>query len=163
MWYQQSATKSVELGLKGRYHMETTVNNGVALLSLEAKRDSEIREKPTRRRFTMEEKRRIVSAADACSPGTLGALLRQEGIYSSHLAAWRKERDRGNFDAESLRVRSSRITADQALSRRNEELERENRKLHRRIKRAELILDIQKKAAGLLGIELESPGYNEND
>lgn len=143
--------------------METTVNNGVALLSLEAKRDSEIREKPTRRRFTMEEKRRIVSAADACSPGTLGALLRQEGIYSSHLAAWRKERDRGNFDAESLRVRSSRITADQALSRRNEELERENRKLHRRIKRAELILDIQKKAAGLLGIELESPGYNEND
>lgn len=142
--------------------MGTTASNGVASRPLETKHDSEIREKPTRRRFTVEEKRRIVSAADACAPGTLGTLLRHEGIYSSHLAAWRKERDRGNFDAES-RVRSSRKAEDQALIRRNEELERENRKLHRRLKRAELILDIQKKAAGLLGIELESPGYNEND
>jgi len=144
--------------------MDTNAVNGlVASRPLEAKHDSEIREKPTRRRFTIEEKRRIVAAADACTQGTLGALLRHEGIYSSHLAAWRKERDRGKFDAESIRARSTRKAEDEALRRRNGELERENRKLNRRLERAELILDIQKKAAGLLGIELKSPDHSDYD
>lgn len=143
--------------------MEATAVNGVASRSARSTRGSEISERPTRRRFSVEEKRRILNAADACAPGTLGALLRREGIYSSLLAAWRAQRDRGDFDAGVLRKRASRKSQDQALQRRNAELERENRKLNRRLQRAELILDIQKKAAGLLGIELKSPEIDEID
>jgi len=143
--------------------METTAVNGVASRSARSTRGSEISERPKRRRFSVEEKGRILAAADACAPGTLGALLRREGIYSSLLAAWRTQRDRGDLDASVLRKRASRKSEDQALQRRNAELERENRKLNRRLQRAELILDIQKKAAGLMGIELQSPEIDEND
>jgi len=143
--------------------METAAVNGVASRSARSTRGSEISERPKRRRFSAEEKRRILNAADACAPGTLGALLRHEGIYSSLLAAWRAQRNRGDFDAGVLRKRASRKSEDQALQRRNAELEREIRKLNRRLQRAELILDIQKKAAGLLGIELKSPEIDEND
>lgn len=143
--------------------METTAVNGVALRSAKLTRGTEISERPKRRRFSVEEKRRILGAADACAPGTLGALLRREGIYSSLLAAWRAQRDCGDLDAGVLRKRASRKSEGQALQRRNAELERENRKLNRRLQRAELILDIQKKAAGLMGIELQSPEINEND
>ncbi len=143
--------------------METTAVNGVRSRSPSVARELEMAARPTRRRFSVEEKRRILSAADACAPGTLGALLRREGIYSSLLAAWRVQRDRGDLDAAVLRKRSSRKSEGQALQRRNADLERENRKLNRRLQRAELILDIQKKAAGLLGIELKGPESDEND
>jgi transposase-like protein len=143
--------------------METTAVNGVASRSAQSTRGSEISERPKRRRFSVEDKRRILNAADACALGTLGALLRREGIYSSLLAAWRAQRDRGDLDAGVLRRRASRKSEDQALLRRNAELERDIRKLNRRLQRAELILDIQKKAAGLMGIELQSPEIDEND
>ena len=119
-------------------------------------RDREVPEKPTRRRFTAEEKLRILRDAEACEPGTVGAVLRREGIYSSHLSAWRQARDRGDLDPGSLRKRARRKVDDQASQRRIAELERENRKLTGRLERAELILEIQKKAAGLFR-ELESP------
>lgn len=135
-----------------------TKPNGVA----SARRNREVAEKPTRRRFTIEEKLRILREADTCAPGTLGALLRREGIYSSHLAAWRQARDRGDFDPVSLRKRTKRKAEDQASQRRIAELERENRKLTRRLERAELILDIQKKAQGLFR-ELESPEKAESE
>jgi transposase-like protein len=89
-------------------------------------------------------------------------LLRREGVYSSLLSNWRKQRDQGDLDSATVRQRSKQKISDQALQRRNTELEIENRKLNRRLARAELILDIQKKAAGLLGIELKSPDANEN-
>jgi transposase-like protein len=143
--------------------METPTVNGQVSRSSKASRKLEIIERPKRRRFPIAEKRRIVAAADACAPGTLGALLRREGIYSSLLATWRKQRDRGQFDAAALRQRSTQKNDAQALQRRNAQLEVENRKLNRRLQRAELILEIQKKAAGLLGIELKGPDANEND
>jgi len=90
-------------------------------------------------------------------------VLRREGIYSSHLAAWRQARDRGDFDPGSQRKRAKRKVDDQAAQRRIAELERENRKLQRRLKRAELILEIQKKAAGLLRMELQSPEKIESE
>ncbi|MGH7836261.1 MAG: hypothetical protein ACREQC_00395 [Candidatus Binataceae bacterium] len=68
--------------------METTAVNGVASRSPSARRNSEVPERPKRRRFSREEKLRILEAAGACEPGTVGALLRREGIYSSLLAAW---------------------------------------------------------------------------
>ncbi len=143
--------------------METTAVNGAASRSPRSVPSSEIPERSKRRRFSLEEKRRILDAADACAPGTLGGLLRREGIYSSLLAAWRAQRERGDLDAGVLRKRASSKNAEQALQRRNAALERENRKLNRRLQRAELILDIQKKAAGLMGIELKSPEIDEND
>jgi transposase len=143
--------------------METSTVNGLASRSPTTAKTSEVPERPKRRRFSVAEKRRIVTAADVCVPGTLGALLRREGIYSSLLASWRQQRNAGDFDPVALRQRSSQKSEGQALQRRNAELEVENRKLHRRLQRAELILDIQKHAAGLLGIELKGPDANEND
>ena len=142
--------------------METTPVNGRASRSSKDEPSSEVLDRPKRRRFSIAEKRRIVAAADSCAPGTLGALLRREGIYSSLLSNWRKQRDQGDLDSATVRQRSKQKISDQALQRRNTELEIENRKLNRRLARAELILDIQKKAAGLLGIELKSPDANEN-
>jgi transposase len=143
-------------------HLETKPSNGVALGKPPRSRDREVPEKPKRRRFTTEEKLRILHDADACAPGTLGAVLRREGIYSSHLAAWRQARDRGDLDPVSLRKRAKRKVDDQASQRRIAELERENRRLKRRLERAEVILEIQKKAQGLFR-ELESPENTESE
>jgi transposase len=126
-------------------HLETKSDSGVAQAKSARLKGREVPEKPQRRRFTIEEKLRVLSEADACAPGGVSALLRRAGIYSSHLAAWRQARDRGDFDAGSLRKRTRLKAADQASQRRIAELERENRKLTRRLERAELILEIQKK------------------
>ena len=89
-------------------------------------------------------------------------VLRREGIYSSHLTAWRQARDRGDLDPGSLRKRAKRKVDDQASQRRIAELEREIRRLNRRLERAEVILEIQKKAQGLFR-ELESPENIESE
>ena len=91
----------------------------------------------------------------------MGAFLRREGIYSSQLYAWRKQRDQGDLDPGEVRQRVRvRAQADKAAQR-IKELERETRKLKRQLARAQLISEIQKKFAGLLGIDLESPETNE--
>ncbi len=119
-------------------------------------------ERPQRRRFSTAEKLRIVQAADACQPGALGAFLRREGIYSSQLYAWRKQRNLGELDPGAARSRAKAKVQAEAAARHAAELERENRKLRRKLARAELISEIQKKFAGLLGIDLESPETNES-
>jgi transposase len=119
-------------------------------------------QKPQRRRFSAADKLRIVREADALSAGTIGAFLRREAIYSSQLYAWRKQRDQGELDPGAVRQRAkAKIQADKAAQR-IKELERETRKLRRQLARAELISEIQKKFAGLLGIDLESPETNES-
>jgi len=97
--------------------------------------------RPARRRFTAEYKLRILQAADRCAAGELGALLRREGLYSSHLTNWRKQRETGQLAALAPKKRG-RKTDPQAeeLAR----LRRENRQLQTRLERAELILDAQK-------------------
>jgi len=119
-------------------------------------------QKPLRRRFSAAEKLRIVREGDACPTGSIGAFLRREGIYSSQLYAWRKQRDQGELDPGVVRNREQTKSEAQSLARRVGELEREIRKLNRKLTRAELICDIQKKAAGLMGIELTSPETDEN-
>src|SRR5208337_4078489 len=123
-------------------HMETKQSNGVASKGASSKH-AEILDKPQRRRFTTEEKLRILRETDSCGRGMIGAVLRREGIYSSLLAAWRQARDRGDFDRATLRERAKRKGENETSRRRIAELERENRKLQRRLQRAELILDIQ--------------------
>lgn len=143
--------------------MGTKPSNGIVAAKPAKPKNPEVAERPKRRRFTNEDKLRILREAGACAPGTIGAVLRREGIYSSHLAAWRQARDRGDLDAGALRKRAKMKVDDQATRARIAHLERENRELQQRLARAELILDIQKKAQGLLRMELESPETTESE
>jgi transposase len=117
--------------------------------------DSEVRARAARRRFTAEYKLRIVREADACTgAGELGALLRREGLYSSHLATWRRQRDAGALSALSPKKRGRPAPAASPLARRVAELEREKVRLERRLKQAETIIAVQKKISEVLGISL---------
>ena len=120
-----------------------------------AAREVEVSAKAQRRRFTAEYKRRILQEADSCSkPGELGALLRREGLYSSHLATRRAARARGEFSGLSPKKRGPKAKAVDPRDKRILELEREIRQLRGRAERAEALVEIQKKLSSLLGIEL---------
>lgn len=119
--------------------------------------------KPTRRRFTAEFKLKVLREADACrEPGEIGALLRRHGLYSSHLVTWRRERDQATRERLS-RKRGRKPTERHPLAARVAELERDKRRLEVRLRHAEIIIDIQKKASALLGIPLSHPDNGEID
>ena len=122
----------------------------------------EVVENPQRRRFARAYKLDILRQADTCSGvGEIGALLRREGLYSSYLAQWRLQRDQGLLDpAAKKRKRAAKSSNHDA---RVTQLERENARLQDRLRQAELILDIQKKASEILGIPLKAPGNGGND
>ena len=123
--------------------------------------DPEVVEKPKRRRFSAEYRLRIVREADACkAPGEVGALLRREGLYSSLLSAWRRQRDEGAL--ANLRSKK-RGPKPKAVDPRVKRLERENVRLRRRLEQAETIIEIQKKVAGILGIPLRTSELDEKD
>jgi len=118
----------------------------------------EVREQPVRRRFTADYKLRIVREADACrQSGQLGALLRREGLYASHLTAWRRQRDAGAMDALKPRRRGRQPQVIDPLTADNERLRRENERLTARLKQAETIIDVQKKVCELLGLTPAPP------
>jgi transposase-like protein len=104
--------------------------------------DPEVVEKPKRRRFSVEYRLRIVREADSCKEsGEIGALLRREGLYSSHLTLWRQQRDAGALAGMRAQKRGPKAKAvDPRLKR----LERENARLKRKLEQAETIIDIQK-------------------
>jgi transposase-like protein len=116
--------------------------------------------KAQRRRFTAEYKRRVLQEAEACSkPGELGALLRREGLYSSHLSAWRAARSRGELAGLRPRKRGPKVQSPDPRDKRIAELERELKRSQARAERAEGLVEVQKKLSQLLGIELsESNG-----
>ena len=120
----------------------------------------EVTDKAKRRRFSAAEKLRVLEAADRCDkPGELGALLRREGIYSSHLAAWRKARkERGEATGLEPQKRGPKGVPKDERDVKFAKLERENARLARELERAKAIIDIQKKVAELLGIPLAKPG-----
>jgi transposase-like protein len=118
--------------------------------------------RPQRRRFNAEYKARIVRAADACrEPGEVGALLRREGLYSSHLAAWRQQLRR--HGAEGLKAKRRGPAGKPKPSARELALEREKRKLEKRLAKAQAVIEFQKKVHALLGIPLSSPASEEDD
>jgi len=127
-----------------------------------AKADPEVLARATRRRFSAGEKARIVREADACTDrGAIGALLRREGVYSSHLAAWRKQlRERG---VEGMAAKKRGPAPKPKPSAREFELERKARKLEKRLAKAEAIIAFQKKVHELLGIPLKSHELDEDD
>lgn len=119
--------------------------------------DPEVPAKATRRRFSGEYKRRILREAAASEAGEIGVLLRREGLYSSHLITWRRQRERGELAGLSPKRRGCKAKPLNPLVKRVAELERDKRRLERRLEQAELLLDIQKKASRLLEIRLRSP------
>ena len=123
--------------------------------------DPEVPERAARRRFTTAYKLRILREADRCrEPGAIGALLRGEGLYSSHLTAWRKQRDAGALEALSARKRGAKPKRTREEHER-ERLERENTRLRHKLVQAEEIIAVQKKLSEVLGRSLE-PSNGEN-
>ena len=113
----------------------------------------ELSDRPRRRRFTVQDKLRILAETDqAAETGGAGAVLRREGVYSSSLTDWRRQRDAGAFQALSPNKRGPRIAAANPLAALLAQRERENAILARRLARAEAIIDLQKKVSDLLGM-----------
>ena len=99
-------------------------------------------------------KLRIVEEADRCTePGEVGQLLRREGLYSSHLTTWRKAAHTGSLKA--LSKKRGRKPERNPLEEKVRKLERENTRLEKELEKAHLIIDVQGKVAGLLGLSLE--------
>ena len=116
--------------------------------------DPEVVAKAKRRRFTAEYRLKVLRQADACkASGELGALLRREGLYSSLLSTWRRQREEGALVALRGRKRGPK---PKAVDPRVKELEKENARLQRKLKQAEMIIDVQKKVHEILGIPLRT-------
>ena len=108
--------------------------------------------KAERRRFSAEYKLRILAEADGCTErGAIGALLRREGLYSSHLEKWRQQRERGVLRGLTTQRRGRKVNAQAAELAR---LRRENEALQARLQQAETIIDVQKKLSMLLGLNI---------
>ena len=118
--------------------------------------DPQVVPKAERRQFSAEYKLRIIDEADRCTEhGQIGALLRREGLYSSHLTTWRRQRDQG-----TLGQKRGRKADPQAAEIKR--LQRENEQLRARLERAEHIIDVQKKLAQLLGTSPDETASSEN-
>ena len=125
---------------------EGTSGSGVAPAG--ATPDPEVRAKPARRQFSAAYKLQILKAAEHCAPGEIGALLRREGLYSSHLAKWRREHELGALQGLTPKPRGRRSNPQaEEIAR----LQHENTALRARLQQAEAIIDAQKKLAEVLG------------
>jgi transposase len=116
--------------------------------------DPEVVDRPTRRQFSAEYKRRILAECDAAPPGATGAILRREGLYSSHLRDWRAARERAQTAALSPKKRGPKAEPKSVHELEAIRLRRELERTHKKLERAELVIDFQKKVADLLGIAL---------
>lgn len=114
--------------------------------------DPEVVAEAKRRTFTAEYKQRILAEADAAGvqPGAIGALLRREGLYSSHLVNWRREREAGILKGLTPHTRG-RKPKHSPLEDENQKLRRENQRLTEELRKAEIVIDVQKKVGALLG------------
>jgi transposase len=110
-----------------------------------------------RRRFSAEYKLGILQKADqAKGSGGVGALLRREGLYSSLLATWRREREAGMRQALAPQKRGPKSKYD-PVTEENQRLQRENQRLVEELRKAEIVIDVQKKVAALLGRPIDAP------
>ena len=115
--------------------------------------DPEVVEKKCRRKFTAKYKLRILEEADACNQaGQMGVLLRREGLYSSNLTYWRRQRDKGVLQALRPKKRGRKQIEINPLNQRVALLEREKQKLKHKLQQAEKIIEVQKKISEILGI-----------
>jgi len=116
--------------------------------------DPEVAEKKTRRKFTAAYKLRMLNEAEQClQPGEIGTLLRREGLYSSHLTTWRRQREEGVLQALKPKKRGRKEKPKDPSAERIAQLEKENQRLKSRLRKAEIIIEAQKKISEILGIE----------
>lgn len=125
--------------------------------------DPEVVATAKRRHFSAQEKLRILEEADACEHGEIGALVRREGIYTSYLSRWRRERKRGALEGLSADKRGSESEVDRALAEENKQLRGENKRLKQRLTQAETIIEVQKKVSQLLGLAPTATGNRDTE
>jgi transposase-like protein len=119
--------------------------------------DPEVVPKAKRRKFSAKYKLRILEEADSCTEaGQVGSLLRREGLYSSHLTTWRRQRDEGVLKGLSPQKRGRKRKDE--LEREVTRLQRENERLQASLEQAEMIIEVQKKLSRLLGLATEENG-----
>jgi transposase-like protein len=133
----------------------TTVGLRPPLVAVPASASPELSDRPRRRTFTAQDKLRILAETDrAADTGGIGAVLRREGLYSSTLTDWRRQRNAGAFSALAPGKRGPKTAEPNPLAAELALVQRDNSRLQRRLTRAEAIIDRQKKVAELLGIPL---------
>jgi transposase len=117
----------------------------------------EVLERPKRRTYSAQEKLRILADLDRCSrSGDVGALLRREGVYSSSITRWRRQRDSGVLHGLSPTKRGPKAAPPTPQDKEVALLKRENARLRKRLSQAETVIDVQKKVSQLLGIALDN-------
>lgn len=119
--------------------------------------DPEVLEKKPRRRFSAKYKLKVLDKIDSCEkPGEIGAILRREGIYHSNISAWKRQREQGMLQGLAPKKRGRKQKEVNPLAKRVAELERENTRLADQLKKAETIIDVQKKISDILGLNQPS-------
>jgi len=132
--------------------------NGSAPRGLPVGANVEVVAQAKRRQFPDAEKRRILAAADRCKPGELGALLRREGVYSSSLSTWRRQREAVELAALAPQKRGPKADPHRAEALQIAKLTRDVQRLEDQLSKARLIIDVQKKLAALMGHTLDDNG-----
>lgn len=125
--------------------------------------EPEVRELPPRRTITAEDKLAVLREADACSePGQIGALLRREGLYSSHLSDWRKKRAAGEIQGLAPRKRDGKRTPTNPLADQVVRLKADKARLEEHLRKARLIIDVQKILSEILGLPASDSGESSS-
>src|SRR5690349_3682546 len=133
-----------------------------AVVPAPAAANPELSDRPKRRTFTAGEKLRILAETDrAADTGGISAILRREGLYSSTLTDWRRQRDAGAFEALKPLRRGPKPVLAQPADTDLDQLRRENARLRQRLQHAEAIIGIQKKVAALLGMPMATTEHDE--
>jgi transposase len=123
----------------------------------------EVLDRPIRRQFSADYKRRILAEVDAAPAGSIGKVLRREGLYTSHLRDWRAARERGTLSALGPKPRGPKPEPKNPHELENARLRRELARTAKKLERAELVIDFQKKVASLLGIALPIVESGDDD
>jgi transposase-like protein len=126
--------------------------------------DTEVSERPSRRKYSAKYKLQILNEIDSSArTGEIGAILRREGLYASTVASWRMQKERGQLEGLSPKKRGPKSNGSDERDKQIKELELQNRKLQRKLARAHLLLDIQKKISEITGIPLSETEDEEDD
>jgi transposase-like protein len=138
---------------------EKSMEQNLEVKEKEEMPNTEVVAKAKRKRFTAAEKLRLLREVEACQgSGEIGALLRREGIYSSYLTTWRRQRETGELDGLSPQKRGPKSNPEAIELAK---LRREHESLKERMRQAELIIEVQKKVAQMLGVTLKASDLDD--
>jgi transposase-like protein len=125
--------------------------------------DPEFRERPVRRLFTAEFKRRIVQETELLQPGEVAAFLRRYGLFHTQVRLWKEQIERGELEALSPKKPGRKPLDAELAARQLAQKDREIRRLREQLAKAETIIEVQKKISEILSIPLNRPSSDEND